>query len=163
MEVELYDPKRSFVLNMFPLQPRIEAIIRHQSKRDQLIKCLHEDLPGMWSAMSVFGSGPTFMVFVRPFSVQNWNQLGKELSGIFASQEWKTNFVPGVVGRCKVEALRVFPDKEGARIASWTCSCLQFMKLLGVYQLPQAYHLRNILVLERLTWVKHRRGRQDRR
>ena len=53
VEVELYDTKRSLVPKMFPLQPRIEAIIRHQSKRDQLIKCLHEDLPGMWSAMCV--------------------------------------------------------------------------------------------------------------
>ncbi|MCJ1346602.1 hypothetical protein MMC31_004820 [Peltigera leucophlebia] len=104
VEVELYDPKRSFVPTMFPLQPHTEAIIKYQSKRDQLIKCLQENLPGMWSAMSVFGFGPTaaeaepaLVVFIRPFSVQNWNQLGKKLSGIFANQEWKTEFVPGGV------------------------------------------------------------------
>lgn len=104
VEVELYDPKRSFVPTMFPLQPHTDAIIKYQSKRDQLIECLHEDLPGMWSAISVFGFGPTvaeaepaLVVFIRPFSVQNWNQLGKKLSGIFANQQWKTEFVPGGV------------------------------------------------------------------
>lgn len=58
----------------------------------------------MWSAMSVFDFGPTavkaepvLVVFVGPFSVQNWNQLGRKLSGIFGNQQWKTEFVPGGV------------------------------------------------------------------
>lgn len=71
---------------MFPLQPYTDAIIKYQSKSDQLIECLHEDLSGMWSAMPVFEFGPTateaepaLVVIIRPFSVQIWNQLGKKL------------------------------------------------------------------------------------
>lgn len=66
VEVEFYDPKRSFVPTMFPLQPHTAAVMKYQSKRDQLIECLHEDIPGMWSAISVFDFGPTAAARAHP-------------------------------------------------------------------------------------------------
>lgn len=55
----------------------------------------------MWSACLNFEFGPTIaktkpalVVFIRPTSVQNWNQLGQKLSAIFANRQWKTESVP---------------------------------------------------------------------
>lgn len=51
--------------------------------------------------MSDFEFGPTIaktkpalVVYIRPTSVQNWNQLGQKLSAIFANQQWKIESVP---------------------------------------------------------------------
>lgn len=117
VEVELYDPKRSFVPTMFPLQLHKEAVITHESKRDQLIECLHENLSGMWGAMSVFGFEPTvaeaepaLVVSIKPFSVHNWNRLGKKLSSIFANQRWKSEFVPGGPSMIPVKSFAKHPN-----------------------------------------------------
>lgn len=94
IEIELVDENRASVPQIYPEAVQSESIMFYESVRSKLIAFLLEQLPDVCHGMSLFKFGstwktavPSVVIFVEPFSQQNWESLTSQLRLLLSSND----------------------------------------------------------------------------
>lgn len=108
IDIEVVDEIRASVLTIYPEAVQSESVICYESVRSKLIAFLLKRLPNLCHGMSCFKLGGTFetaipsiVIFVEPFSKQNWESLTSQLRFLLPSNstQLEVEFVPGRISQ----------------------------------------------------------------
>lgn len=91
IDVEIVDELRAFMPSIFPQPVQKELTEVYESVRDHLLDLFNKQLGSAWNRMSLFKFGrtedesiPSIVVFVEPFTSQNWQWLEATVREIVA-------------------------------------------------------------------------------
>lgn len=111
VEVEIIDPEKAFHPSLFAIPPEDPHIQCFESFRDDLMTFVLDKIKDAWVSMCLWKVGNVYMqstfevvIFVRPFSVRNWQSLSQEISSNFIQTASKglndigVTFLPGACG-----------------------------------------------------------------